>query len=283
MKILVAHSSGAHPESFPRALAGELRRLEFEVALHDVPRPGTSWASRLRTRVAARRLVAEHEPEIVHVIAADPAVAEAFAGHGPSVLHSALDLPSDTDWVVAPSRAALARVREAAPALDYRMTHLPYALDPGEPAVGAGTYVLAKSEDPEAAAWLEEAAMLLPEIPIRGEGDVREARFLIYASSTPEAWPAGVPEALAAGRPVIASWGGAASEFVGETVSGFLCAPGDAAGLAGNVEYLWNHPGEALFMGIQARDSAKELFGVEPHAKELLKLYFRAGASRLAV
>jgi glycosyltransferase involved in cell wall biosynthesis len=88
---------------------------------------------------------------------------------------------------------------------------------------------------------------------------------------------------MAAGRPVIASWSGAASEFVGEAVSGYLYAPGDIAGLAANMDYLWNHPGEALFLGIQAREEAKRLFGVDEHAKSLLRLYLRAGASRLAV
>src|SRR5439155_22268796 len=106
------------------------------------------------------------------------------------------------------------------------------ALDLAETATGVGSYVLARfdPQDEDAARWVEEAAARLPDVPVRDEGDVRGARFLLYASSRPEAWPAGVAEAMAAGRPVIASWAGAASEFVGEAVSGFLYAPGDAAG-----------------------------------------------------
>jgi len=283
MKILIAHAAGGHPATYPRVLAEELKRLECEVVVQEMSSLQSSWASRFRLNVAARKLVAEQQPDLVHVIAADPAVAESFAGHGASVLHSTIGRPSDSDWVIAPSREAFLRVLGAAPSLDYRLTCLPFALDPGEAAIGAGTYVLGKATDPGAAAWLEEAAMLVPDIPVRDEGDVREARFMVYLSSSPEAWPSGVPEALAAGRPVIANWGGAASEFVGEAVSGFLSAPGDAAGLAANIEYLWNHPGEALFLGMQAREDAKADFGIEAHAKALLKLYFRAGASRLAV
>lgn len=284
MKILIAHGSGPHPASYPRILSEELRRIECEVVLHAIPAPG-AWASRLRAGVVARRLLAEHGPDLVHVIAPDPAAVQAFEGQGVSILHSTIDRPSGADWVVAPSREALLRVRRAAPSLDYRVTRLPFALDPGEPALGAGSYALARFDPRDAAAarWVVEAAAALPDVPIRDEGDAREARFLIYASSEPEAWPAGVPEALAAGRPVIASWGGAASEFVGESVSGFLCAPGDVRGLAGNVEYLWNHPGEALFLGMQAREEAKSLFGAAAHARALLKTYLRAGASRLAV
>ncbi len=283
MKILIAHGAGGHPATYPRVLADELKRLDCEVVLRDEGAPPSSWAPRLRMNAAARKLVAEHQPDLVHVIAADPAVAEAFSGHGVSVLHSAIDRPSDTDWVIAPSREAFGRFRTAAPFLDYRMTCLPFALDPGEAATGAGTYVLGRATDPKAAAWLEEAAALVPDIPVSDEGEVRDARFLVYLSSKQDAWAPGVAEALAAGRPVIASWGGAASEFVGEAVSGFLSAPGDVAGLAANIDYLWNHPGEALFLGMQARKEAKEHFGVEAHARALLKLYFRAGASRMAV
>jgi glycosyltransferase involved in cell wall biosynthesis len=284
MKVLIVHGPGAHPATYPDVLAVELRTFDCDAVVRPLPETG-SWASRLRFGAAARRMLAEHEPDLVHVISPDPAAAEAFSGAGASVVHSTLDRPSDSDWVIAPSREAFGRVRKAGAALDYRVACLPFALDPGEVAVGAGSYALARTEpgDRDAARWVELAAQAALDVPVRDEGDLREARFLIYASSEPEAWPTGVPEALAAGRPVIATWGGAAGEYVGEAVSGFLCAPGDVAGLAASMEYLWNHPGEALFMGIQARDEAKEMFGAAAHARALLKLYLKAGASRLAV
>jgi len=284
MKILIVHGPGDHPTSYPEALAAELGRLQCDPTVRRLPDTG-SWASRLRLAAAARRMIGDSGSEIVHVISPYASVAEAFTGYGASVVHSTIDRPSKSDWVIAPSREAFARVRKKGKFLDYRVACLPFALDPGEAAFGAGSYALARLDpaDRVAARWVEEAALAAPDVPVRDEGDVREARFLIYASSHPEAWPSGVAEALAVGRPVIATWGGAASEFVGEAVSGFLCAPGDTAGLAANMDYLWTHPGESLFMGIQAREEAKELFGAEAHAKTLIKLYLRAGASRLAV
>lgn len=286
MKVLIVHEpGGVIPESYPRALAEELWRLDCEVLLQEVAPADGSWASGRRLRTLAKRLLSTHDPELIHVIAAHPDVAHAFADRGTTVIHSTLDRPSASDWVVAPSRGALGRVRDLAPRLDYRTSCLPFGLDFGEPAIGVGSFVLARfaPEDEGARRWIEEAAAQIPEVPVCDEGDVRDARFLLYASSRPEPWPAGVAEAMAAGRPVIASWGGAASELVGEAVTGFLCRPGDACGLAGSMEYLWHHPGEALFMGLQAREEAKHLFGMEPHARSLLRLYLRAGASRLAV
>jgi glycosyltransferase involved in cell wall biosynthesis len=187
--------------------------------------------------------------------------------------------------VIAPSREAYLRVRRAARWLDYRISCLPFALDLGPAAFGAGSYVLARFDpgDREAAGWVEEAALEASHVPVRDEGDIRQARFLFFASSRSEVWPTGVAEAMAVGRPVVATWGGAASEFVGEAMSGFLSAPGDVKGLAANLDYLWGHPGESLFMGIQAREEAKELFGAVPHARGLLRVYLRASVSRLAV
>lgn len=284
MKVLIVHGAGDHPASYPETLAGELRRLDCDPAVHAMP-DTSSWASRLRLAASARRMIGEFGPEIVHVVSPYASVAEAFTGYGASVVHSTIDRPSKSDWVIAPSRVAYTRVRKKGKSLDYRVACLPFAVGLGEAAFGAGSYALARFDpaDRVAARWIEEAALSAPDVPVRDEGDIREARFLIYASSQPEAWPLGVAEALAAGRPVIATWGGSASEFVGEAVSGFLCAPGDVRGLSANMDYLWKHPGESLFMGIQAREEAKELFGAEAHAKTLIKLYLRAGASRLAV
>jgi len=284
MKILIAHGPGPHPAAYPELLAAALRKLDCDPVVRPLPHLA-SWSSRFRLKMAARRLFGEIDPDLVHVISPDPAAAQAFSDLGASVVHSTIDAPSASDWVIAPSREGFLRVRRAGPALDYRIACLPFAVDAGEPAFGAGSYVLCTHDpaDLEAARWVQEAAYCVPDVPLRDEGDVHEARFLVHLSSKSEAWPSGVPEALAAGRAVVTSWGGAASEFVGEAVSGFLVAPGDVRGLAASIEYLWNHPGEALFMGIQARDEAREHFGPEAHMKALYKLYLKAGASRLAV
>jgi glycosyltransferase involved in cell wall biosynthesis len=131
--------------------------------------------------------------------------------------------------------------------------------------------------------WVERAAWDLPWLPLRTEGEPAEARFVVCASTRPESWPAGVAEAMAAGRPVIAPWQGAAPELVLEGVTGFLCAAGDVASLRSQMEYLWDHPEQALRMGEEARKQAKEHLGPDAHARTIVRWYLRAGVSRLAV
>ena len=59
MKILIAHAAGGHPATYPRVLAEELKRLECEVVVQEMSSLQSSWASRFRLNVAARKLVAE--------------------------------------------------------------------------------------------------------------------------------------------------------------------------------------------------------------------------------
>jgi len=72
------------------------------------------------------------------------------------------------------------------------------------------TKALADRKDKTARKWVSETAALHPDIPIRLEGNISEARFLLYLSSRPEVWPAGVVEAMAAGRAVVTAWVGEA-------------------------------------------------------------------------
>ena len=98
-----------------------------------------------------------------------------------------------------------------------------------------------------------------------------------------ESWPAGLAEAMAAGRAVIAGWNGAATEFVLEGVNGYLSAPGDVASLAAHLRFLWDQPDEAAKMGFASREEAKAHFGAEEQVRTLMRWYLRAGVSRLAV
>jgi glycosyltransferase involved in cell wall biosynthesis len=150
---------------------------------------------------------------------------------------------------------------------------------------GAGDFVLAlvDRKDKTARAWVAAAAALHPDIPVRFEGPVTEARFAISLSSTEEYWPSGLAEAMAAGRAVIAGWNGVATEFVLEGVTGFLSAPGDVPSLASHLRYLWDQPDESAKMGFASREEAKALFGGDEQVRTLLRWYLRAGVSRLAV
>jgi len=280
MRILIVDGPGTHPRAYAATLCRALEALGHIVLLDRFP--ARSWSARRR----ARAIVARTAPDVIHVVTATPGVAEAFADRDVPVVHSTLDRPSRTDWIVAPSHVALNRVAGPGRGVYDRVTRLPYALPLTESDVESiGSYALARVDprDGRAAAWLQELAWRTPYVPMKTVGDPRLARFVVSLSSTGEAWPAGVAEAMAAGRAVAATWSGAAPEFAVEGLTGFLSAPGDLDALAANVTYLWDQPEETLQMGRAARQEAQEHFGAEAHARQLMKIYVRAGVSRLAV
>ncbi len=285
MKILMVEGPGTYPAAYAGTLADALKALGHGVLIRPwAGIPGFRADRREYGRLAGF-LLERTRPEIAHVLSDESWVAEAFTGHGVPVVHTTGDRPSRADWVVAPSKIALQKIRASGADLDYRLGQLHYAVRAGGLERSRGSYVLACVDPRDAVAreWMELAACECPSIPLRDEGDVREARFVVSLSSRPEPWAPGVAEAMAAARPVVASWSGAAPELVLEGVTGFLCGPGDLHGLRTQMEYLWGDPDEALRLGAKGLDHARELFDPGTHARSLLRWYLRAGASRLAV
>jgi hypothetical protein len=285
MRILIVDGPGNHPATYPASLGGALHRLGHLVVVHPVKDAKDTWPSRHRLGRRAKEVLGVHEPDVVHVVSSEPWFADAFADRGVPLVHSTEDRPSRADWLVVPTRFALNRVAGSGQGLQLRVGRLPYAMDRSAASESYGEFALARLApgDAEAAARLDEAAWSLPFIPLRTDGDPRAARFVVGIASRGFAWPAGVAEAMAAGRPVIANWGGPETEFVLEGVTGFLSAEGDAASLRAQMEYLWDHPEEARRMGAEAAKHAKEHFDADEHARSLVRWYLRAGVSRLAV
>lgn len=285
MKVLIIEGPGERPAGYVRVLASALKHLGHGVAVHPLGDVSGFWAGRRRVGRLADILFRNTAPDVVHVISSEPWVAEAFSGRGCPVVHTTAEQTSRTDWIAVPSRAAMDRVAGAGRGLDFRVGVLPYAVQvqPAPESVGHYALVKARPSDGAAAGWLKAAAARSPYVPLRERGDLRHARFVISLSTKADVWPAGVAEAMAGGRPVLAAWTGAAPEMVREGVTGFLCAPGDAASLARAMEYLWDHPEAAFRMGQVAREHAAHFLDPERHARTLLRWYMRAGASRLAV
>lgn len=86
------------------------------------------------------------------------------------------------------------------------------------------------------------------------------AADVVAAPSRREAFGIGVMEAMATGRPVVASRIGGLPELVQPGVNGALVPPGDARALAESLRDLYQHAAERLRMGEQARQIALEQF-----------------------
>jgi hypothetical protein len=284
MKILVIDGPGVHPRSAARALGAELHHKGHGVIVHPIQLKELGWFPRHGIHRRVARIFAVHHPDVIHVFTSEPWIADAFVGHGISVVHSTLDQPSRADWVIAPTQKARAGMAGQGPG-DNLAACLAYPVEIGDDVPGTGDFVLAMVDrkDRTARQWVNQAGKLHPDIPIRYDGHAVDARFVISLSSRDEIWPAGLAEAMAAGRAVIAGWNGAATEFVLEGVNGYLSAPGDVTSLAAHLRVLWDQPDEAAKMGFASREEAKMHFGGEEQVRTLLRWYLRAGVSRLAV
>jgi glycosyltransferase involved in cell wall biosynthesis len=98
----------------------------------------------------------------------------------------------------------------------------------------------------------------------------------------PSLWPepfglVGI-EALAAGRPVVASATGGVGDWLADGVNGLLVRPGDAPALAGALNELLDDPARQRAMGAAGSEMVAARFTPEQHVAALLDAYRRARA-----
>lgn len=90
-----------------------------------------------------------------------------------------------------------------------------------------------------------------------------------------EGQPLSLLEAMAAGRPVVASSVGGIPEAVEVGLTGWLVAPGDVNALAERVLWLLDNPEQAREMGREGRRRAIELFDMRRQMVEITRLFRR--------
>jgi len=118
--------------------------------------------------------------------------------------------------------------------------------------------------------WVEEAASLLPLLDVYVQPSWREGFSLA------------VLEAMAAGRPVVATRAGGLAEVVRPGENGYLVAPGDAEGLAREILFLLRHPLLARQMGGAGRRLVQARFGIADMVKATQEVYRRLTGAKAA-
>jgi len=113
-----------------------------------------------------------------------------------------------------------------------------------------------------------------------GPDRVREltatARAVVVPSRWPENCPLVVLEAMASGRPVIASRVGGIPELARDGQEGLLVAPGDAGALRAAIGRLNDDPELAVTMGRAGRARAESRFAPQSHLDTIQSIYDRA-------
>ncbi len=102
---------------------------------------------------------------------------------------------------------------------------------------------------------------------------LREALFLVAPSTCYENFPLAVAEAMAAGKPAIASHPTAMSDLVEPGRTGLLFPSGDPSALAQACRQLAADPALAEEMGREARARYEDEFGPDRSVERLLALY----------
>jgi glycosyltransferase involved in cell wall biosynthesis len=80
-------------------------------------------------------------------------------------------------------------------------------------------------------------------------------------------------EAMAAGRPVVATTVGGIPEFVRQGETGILVEPGDAASLANAIRSLLQHPEQAQEMGLKGQEVVRDHFGIATVVRQHEQVY----------
>jgi glycosyltransferase involved in cell wall biosynthesis len=99
--------------------------------------------------------------------------------------------------------------------------------------------------------------------------------------SLSEGFGIAIVEAMAAGRPVVASAVGGIPEIVKQGETGLLVPPGDPVALAAAIRDLLTQPDRARALGACGRQRARERFSIESAVKRHEDLYDALAAQRL--
>jgi glycosyltransferase involved in cell wall biosynthesis len=99
------------------------------------------------------------------------------------------------------------------------------------------------------------------------------ASDIVVVPSLQEAWGLVATEAMASGKPVIATNVGGLPDQVIDDFNGYLVPPRDPKAIADKVLYLLENPSEIKKMGYNARRLAEEKFDIEKRIDNIIKLY----------
>jgi len=104
---------------------------------------------------------------------------------------------------------------------------------------------------------------------------MRALDIVVHASTQPEPFGLSIIEAMACGKPVIASRAGGAAEIVEASGGALFHRPGDAADLANRIAQLAGDSARRQCLGRAGRVAAERLFARPRLAQELIPIYER--------
>jgi glycosyltransferase involved in cell wall biosynthesis/ubiquinone/menaquinone biosynthesis C-methylase UbiE len=120
---------------------------------------------------------------------------------------------------------------------------------------------------------LKESVRMAGTVPVENLRQLYAACDMFVLPSLAEGLPTAVTEAMACGKPVIATGVGGVPDQVEDGRSGFIVAPGNERELAEKIMYLLDNPAEAKQMGARGREIARDKFATSIIAERFLVVY----------
>jgi glycosyltransferase involved in cell wall biosynthesis len=119
-----------------------------------------------------------------------------------------------------------------------------------------------------------EGITLTGQLSREGVGALQaDAAFVVVPSTCPEVFPLSAVEALAAGKPLVASAIGGLPEIVRDGVTGITVPPGDPDKLASAMGRLWREPELRANLAAGAVRTFESEYRIEDHVERLINLY----------
>lgn len=104
---------------------------------------------------------------------------------------------------------------------------------------------------------------------------ISKSDIFILPSKRPEGLGLVVLEAMAYGKPVVATKGGGVNEIINDRVNGMLVEPGDRLALANKIEELIKDPGLSKSLAVRGYTTVSESFSVQAMIENMEKIYLR--------
>lgn len=101
----------------------------------------------------------------------------------------------------------------------------------------------------------------------------RQSRLLVFPTLWYEAFPNALAQAMAFGKPVVASRLGVMQDIVDDQVTGLFSEAGNALDLAEKIEYLWSRPELCKEMGSAGLEKARREYSIERFYDRLIGAY----------
>lgn len=258
------------------------------ITAHSIHGQETKYRSRLveRIRIAAHeRVLYDHfKSHARHLICISPYIQQHYSGLLNATMYSIENPIDDAFFALDPNRSVQGRVLfaglliprkrpqllvEAASFVKPKIPHLTVHVAGG----AADARLMSRLRQAVNLGGLEQNLVFLGHLSEQALFQEYQSAAVLALTSDQETSPMVIQQAMAAGKPVIATRVGGIPDLIDHGHTGFLVNRGDVRGLARYLQEILLDPEQAQWMGRCARQTASERFRASTIAGRMIDVY----------